>query len=210
MRTSSYRCAQAERDAALWLLACVLALWTPPEPEPVWQPGLALPHEDADVHMPRVDDLVPLYGMMRQVRAIITFALPMYFARKLLQPRVMQGLGLLGRQHARAAGWCSREGAAACQRPLQWLSNLIVQLLGVTLVFVQLGGALVEARPPADAAAAVAAVTDVLEGALRSHHWCAHGMAVGRLRTSCMHLTDLYIARCNSHCKCEVHWQMGR
>ena len=98
--SSSLHRAQAERDAALWLLACVLALWTPPEPEHAWQPGLGLPHEDAAAHMPRVDDLLPLYGMMRQVRAAMTFLLPLYIVSEFMQARMMQGLGLLGRQQA--------------------------------------------------------------------------------------------------------------
>ena len=62
-------CAQAQQDAALWLLAGVLALWTPPEPEHAWQLGVALPPQEGDARMPRVDDLLPLYGMMRQVHA---------------------------------------------------------------------------------------------------------------------------------------------
>lgn len=86
VRTSSFCPAQAQRDAALWLLACVLALWTPREPEHAWQPGFALPHEDADAHLPRVDDLAPLYGMMRQVRAMVPLLLSVYVVTRFMQP----------------------------------------------------------------------------------------------------------------------------
>lgn len=60
---------QGEGDAALWLLACLLALWTPPEPflEPL--SGQAVPPEQLE--LPSVDELIPLYGVMRQVRTLL-------------------------------------------------------------------------------------------------------------------------------------------
>lgn len=73
----------------------------------------------------------------------------------------------------------------------------------------QLGGALVEARPPAEAAAAVAAVTHVLGGALLSHHWCdtLHGCPQAR-DALCAPDRWLYTPQCNSHCKGRLHRRM--
>ncbi|KAK9841030.1 hypothetical protein WJX81_006565 [Elliptochloris bilobata] len=58
----------AQQDAALWLLACVLALWTPPGHD------MAPAQEQADAALPRVDDLVPLYAMMRQLGGAVVEA----------------------------------------------------------------------------------------------------------------------------------------
>ena len=70
-----------------------------------------------------------------------------------------------------AAGRCSGGGAVACHGLCRGVGSKDALLTRV-LECAQLGGALVEARPPAEAAAAVAAVMDVLEGALRSCYWC--------------------------------------
>ncbi len=59
---------QGEGDAALWLLACLLALWTPPEPALGPVSGQAVPPEQLE--LPSVDELIPLYGVMRQVRTM--------------------------------------------------------------------------------------------------------------------------------------------
>jgi hypothetical protein len=56
---------QGQGDAALWLLAGLLALWSPPEG------GAAPDHAPAPAQpegLPPADELVPLYAMMRQVR----------------------------------------------------------------------------------------------------------------------------------------------
>jgi len=57
---------QGQGDAALWLLAGLLALWSPPEG------GAAPEHAPAPAEsegLPPVDELMPLYAMMRQVRS---------------------------------------------------------------------------------------------------------------------------------------------